>query len=59
MGNTFGTRKNNGWKFYKDLKPSTIQKGNVFYSDSGIPFQITHIKADGKTLKAKRVVNES
>lgn len=52
-------QESNGWKFYKDLKPSTIQKGNVFYSDSGIPFQITHIKADGKTLKAKRVVDES
>lgn len=45
-------------KFRKQLFPSKIKKGLLFYSDSGIPFEVTKIMADGGTLYAKRTINE-
>ena len=46
-------------EFRKNLLPSKIQIGYIFNSDSGIPFKITNIMADGLTIKAKRYSNES
>ena len=50
---------NKSMEFRKNLLPSKIQIGYIFNSDSGIPFKITNIMADGLTIKAKRYSNES
>lgn len=45
----------NKMEFRKWLFPSIVKKGLIFLSDSGIPFEITKVAADGKTINAKRV----
>ena len=50
----FATGKMHQLAFTVALKDSEIVIGNVVYAQCGVPFTITKIMADGKTLKACR-----
>lgn len=47
-------KEDNGYRFIKYLTPSTVKNGLIFYSDSGVKFQVSRV-IDASSLNAKRI----